>query len=131
VIVVRITNCLQEQLLATEDSLAAAQEAVEAAKAEAAEMKTHSLRTMADMENLRVRTNNQIADAKTFAIQGFAKSILEVADTLERAVVCVPADMVADGTEADRETLLRNLQHLRTGVVLTDKVRDPCVMGCV
>ncbi|OAD52097.1 hypothetical protein WN48_03052 [Eufriesea mexicana] len=49
-------------------------------------------RALADGENLRVRLNKQIEDAKMFGIQGFCKDLLEVADILGKATESVPKD---------------------------------------
>lgn len=113
---------LQALLDESEAQLAETQVKLEACHKDNEEMKTRVLRTMADMENLRTRTTNQVAEAKLFAVQGFAKSILEVADNLERAKASVPAEMVSSESTADREVLHKNLDQLRTGVVLTEKV---------
>ncbi|XP_073845618.1 grpE protein homolog, mitochondrial Roe1 [Musca autumnalis] len=51
-------------------------------------------RSLADSENLRVRLNKQIADAKIFGIQSFCKDLLEVADILGHATKAVPQDQL-------------------------------------
>jgi len=57
-----------------------------AAQAEIAELKDKMLRTHAEMENLRKRTQREIADAHKFGIEKFATSLLDVVDNLERAL---------------------------------------------
>ncbi|MEK0084537.1 nucleotide exchange factor GrpE [Benzoatithermus flavus] len=59
---------------------------------EVAELKDRLLRTLADMENLRRRTQREIEDARKFAITGFARDLLEVADNLSRALASVPPE---------------------------------------
>ncbi|ATX82366.1 molecular chaperone GrpE [Mariprofundus ferrinatatus] len=59
---------------------------LEAAEAEIAELKDRLLRTHAEMENLRKRTERQIADAHKFGVEKFATSLLDVMDNLERAL---------------------------------------------
>ena len=90
-----------------------------------AQLKERILRTLADMENLRTRTNQQLEESRQFAVQSFAKDVLDVADNLERALESVPAELLDDATaaEADPATLRKNLQSLHNGVALSQKVR--------
>lgn len=53
--------------------------------AELTAVKDRLLRTMAEMENLRRRTEKEVADAKTYGISSFARDMLTVADNLQRA----------------------------------------------
>ncbi|KAL0362871.1 UNVERIFIED_CONTAM: GrpE protein2, mitochondrial [Sesamum calycinum] len=48
-------------------------------------MKDKVLRSFAEMENVKERTRRESENAKKFAIQNFAKSLLDVADNLGRA----------------------------------------------
>ena len=57
-----------------------------AAQAEVAELQDKLLRQHAEMENLRKRTQREVADARKYAIEKFATSLLDVVDNLERAV---------------------------------------------
>lgn len=56
------------------------------------EVKDKYKRSIAETENVRNRMQKQISDAKIFAIQGFCKDLLEVADILEKAVELTPKD---------------------------------------
>ena len=58
------------------------------------ELNERHLRTLADMENLRARTQRQSEDAKKFAVQGFAKDLLDVADNMDRACQTVTEDII-------------------------------------
>jgi molecular chaperone GrpE len=60
-------------------------EQVTAALEAAADFKDKLLRALADMENLRKRTEREVADARSYAITGFARDVLQVADTMHRA----------------------------------------------
>jgi molecular chaperone GrpE len=60
-------------------------EQVTAALEAAADFKDKLLRALADMENLRKRTEREVADARSYAISGFARDVLQVADTMHRA----------------------------------------------
>ena len=56
--------------------------AVEALVRENAEMKDRLLRTLAEMEDLRRRTEREIADGRAYAVTGFARDALAVADNV-------------------------------------------------
>jgi molecular chaperone GrpE len=61
-------------------------------EAENAELKDRSLRILAEMENLRKRTEREVQDARAYAVSAFARDLLTVADNLDRALAAVPAD---------------------------------------
>ncbi len=60
--------------------------------AERDEWKDRALRVAAEMENLKRRSEAQQNDARAFAIQRFAKDLLPVADSLQRALQAAPKD---------------------------------------
>jgi molecular chaperone GrpE len=92
----------------------------EALAKEVAETRDKMLRTLADMENLRKRTTREVADARTYAISGFARDVLDIADNLQRALDAVPADARAaadpglkaliEGVELTERSLLNTLE---------------------
>ena len=59
---------------------------------EVQELKDRLLRTLAEMENLRTRTQREVEDVRKFAVTGFARDLLEVGDNLGRALASVPAE---------------------------------------
>lgn len=73
---------------------------VEALQAENADLKDRLLRSVAEMENLRKRTERDVADTRSYAIAGFARDMLAATDALSRALLVIPADVraTADGT---------------------------------
>lgn len=70
----------------------AADEAADATADEVAELKDRVLRTLAEMENLRRRTQRDVEEARKFAVTGFARDLLEVVDNLGRALASVPPE---------------------------------------
>ncbi|KAK9792512.1 hypothetical protein WJX73_009026 [Symbiochloris irregularis] len=82
------------------------------------EVTERSLRALADLENLRERSARQAETTRKFAVQGFAKSLLEVADNLERALSVSGVEQ--QQTSAD--TALTQLESLRGGLNLTQKI---------
>ena len=63
-----------------------------AALLKADEYRDQSLRTLADMENLRRRTEKEIGDARKFAVEKFAKELLVVLDSLELGIQAAAGD---------------------------------------
>ena len=65
---------------------------IEKLNAENAELKDRLLRALAEMENLRRRTEREVADARAYGVANLARDMLSVADNLARAVesICRP-----------------------------------------
>lgn len=72
------------------------------AQAKAAEYMDMALRARADLDNLRKRSQHELAAAHKFAIEGFAESLIPVRDSLEMALsVETPSvDNLREGVEA-------------------------------
>src|SRR6478609_227913 len=92
----------------TAQSAAAPDPVAELAK-EAAEMKDRLLRTLAEMENLRRRTEREVADARAYGVTSFARDILAVADNMERAMKALD-DEIRDKADAGVKALLDGLE---------------------
>ncbi|TAL82246.1 MAG: nucleotide exchange factor GrpE [Beijerinckiaceae bacterium] len=60
---------------------------------ENAELKDKLLRTLADMENLRRRTEKEVADAKLYGVASFARDMLTFADNVQRIIANIPAEL--------------------------------------
>jgi molecular chaperone GrpE len=95
------------------DDAAPGTDALAAAEAEKAEMKDKLLRTLADMENLRRRTEKEVADARAYAVTAFARDMLTVADNIHRALDAVPAEARVQMDDA--------LKALIEGIELTER----------
>ncbi|ASP35608.1 nucleotide exchange factor GrpE [Labrenzia sp. VG12] len=65
---------------------------LELLQTENADLKDRALRAMAEMENLRRRTEKEIKDARQYAVSGFARDMLTVSDNLRRALEALPED---------------------------------------
>lgn len=81
-------------------------------EAELEETRDRLLRTLAEMENLRRRTAREMEEARKYAVTGFARDLLEVADNLSRALESVPP------RAKEEIDLIRNLAE---GVAMTEK----------
>ncbi|NNM57240.1 nucleotide exchange factor GrpE [Acidocella sp.] len=54
------------------------------------EMKDKWLRSEAEMANLRARTKREVEDARLYAVQKFAKDVVEAAENLKRGIDSLP-----------------------------------------
>lgn len=80
------------------------------------ELKNQLLRSLAEQENIRAIARRDVQAARDFSTKSFAKSLLEVADNLERALDSVTLDEhQIDATVADpgarRSQILRPVLH--------------------
>ena len=80
---------------------------------ELAETKDRLLRTLADMDNMRKRTEREVADARVYGISTFARDILGVADNMHRAMQALDDELRAKADEATKALL--------EGVELTER----------
>jgi len=90
---------------------------------EVADYKDKLLRALADMENLRRRTDREVADARAYGISSLARDIIGVADNFRRAleaagesaaVIEGPGKALLEGVELIERELLKVLE--RSGV---------------
>jgi molecular chaperone GrpE len=86
---------------------------VEQLAREASDNKDKLLRALAEMENLRRRTERQVADAREYGITAFARDVLAVADNMGRAMSAIDPQL--------RETADAGLKSLLEGVELTER----------
>lgn len=98
------------------DELSALKAEAESLRSENQELKDKALRLMAEMENLRRRTDRDKAEFSKFAISDFARELLVVGDNIRRAIEAVPKDAVTpdsalgsliEGVEVTERELLK------------------------
>jgi molecular chaperone GrpE len=87
---------------------------------EVAELKDRLLRALAEMENLRRRTEREVADARAYGISAFARDLLAVADNMRRALDAFGAEpheapdagtkALLEGIELTERELLKTLE---------------------
>jgi molecular chaperone GrpE len=82
---------------------------IEALKAENQDMRDKLLRTSAEMENLRKRTEREISDTRSYAIAGFARDMLTATDSLSRALMVLPAE-TRDSSDATTRSLIEGIE---------------------
>jgi len=79
----------------------------------AVELRDRLLRSLAEMENLRKRTDREVADARLYGVTSFARDVLVVADNMRRALDAVVPELRANA-QADVKALI-------DGVDLTER----------
>ncbi|GJD47553.1 Protein GrpE [Methylobacterium crusticola] len=95
-----------------------APDAVAALEAEKLDLKDKLLRALADMENMRRRTEREVADARTYAVTNFARDMLNAADNVRRALESVPAEARA-GAEGALKALIDGIELTERDLVKT------------
>jgi molecular chaperone GrpE len=88
------------------------EELYETALAKAEANRNDYLRSMADMQNLRKRTERDVKHARAFSIEGFARDLLPLADNMIRALA------VLDGSDDPA------IESLKEGVEMVQKELD-------
>lgn len=84
-----------------------------ALEVEKQEMRDQMLRALAEMENLRKRSEREKSDARVYAIEKFARDLLSVSDNMARALEALPED--------EREALTEGGKGLLGGIEMTQK----------
>lgn len=82
---------------------------IEKLNSENMELRDRVLRALAEVENIRRRSEREATDMRVYAVTALARDLLPVADNLGRALESVPADALADG----------NFKSFAEGVELT------------
>ncbi|KAH6835637.1 Co-chaperone GrpE family protein [Perilla frutescens var. hirtella] len=85
------------------------------------QMKDKVLRSFAEMENVKDRTRRESENTKKFAIQNFAKSLLDVADNLGRASSAAKGSFSKIHASTDAAGAVQQLKTLLEGVEMTEK----------
>src|ERR1700719_149620 len=80
---------------------------------ELAETKDRLLRTLAEMENLRKRTEREVTDSRLYGVASFSRRVLGVADNIRRALDAVSPELRASAEPG--------VKALIEGVELTER----------
>jgi len=85
-----------------------------------AQLKDVQARANADMYNFQKRVEREADNAKKYALEKFAGSMLDVVDNLERAIAAAPADSnqgLLDGVQLTHKALLTGLAKHHISVI--------------
>jgi molecular chaperone GrpE len=94
---------------ATPSAAAASDPAQPDPVAVAIELRDRLLRALADMDNLRKRTDREVADSRIYGISSFARDIVGVADNIRRALDAVAPELRA-GADAGVKALIEGVE---------------------
>ena len=105
---------------------------VAALEAEVAQLRDRWLRAEAETQNQRARSERQIADARNYAIQKFARDVVEAAENLRRGLDALPPAAPSEdelltklrgGFESVERSFLALLE--RNGILRRDAQGEP------
>jgi molecular chaperone GrpE len=77
------------------------------------------MRSVADFRNLQDRTQREVKSAKDYAIQKFAKDLVDSVDNLDRALAQVPEEKLKATEKTEH---LQDLVSLYEGLKLTETI---------
>ena len=115
-----------------EDLMQAASGRIAALEAERDDFRDRWMRSEAEMANVRTRAKRDVEDARQFAVQKFARDVVEAADNLRRGLDSLPAAQegepaivtkLRDGFEGVERSLIAVLE--RNGVARVEAVGQP------
>lgn len=111
----------------TDEVMSAASSRIKELEAKVAEEHDKWMRSEAEMQNLRARTKREIDDARQYAVQKFARDVVEAAENLKRGLTSLPPKTegedsiitkMREGIEGTERSFLSILE--RHGVVCQD-----------
>ncbi|EKP0296585.1 nucleotide exchange factor GrpE [Aeromonas veronii] len=119
---------VDSEVTAEQARIAELEAQLETAIQKAAEERERALRTAAEMENLRRRTEQDVEKAHKFALEKFANELLPVLDNLERAIEL--ADKENEALKPMIEGVELTLKSMQSGVakfglVALDPINQP------
>ena len=100
--------------------------ALAAAEAKAQENWNSYLRSVAELENYRKRTEREIENARKFAIERFAQDLVTVGDALEAGITAGagnPGPVLLEGAQATLRQLQRAFE--KAGIKIIDPAGQP------
>lgn len=90
---------------------------LQAKEREVLDLQARIQRAVADYRNLQEQTRREVTAAREFALQRFAKDLLDSVDNLDRALATVPAEALANTSEANKD-----LRDLHSGLKMTEEI---------
>ncbi len=90
------------------------------------QIKDQLLRTMAELDNTQKRSLKERDEAKKYAISNFARDLLNIRDTLDRALDSIPEEdrkkdgllkTIFDGVSLTRDELLKVFTHYHIAAI--------------
>lgn len=94
---------------------------LEAKTREVIDLKDKYLRSVADFRNLQERTRREVESTRQFAIQRFAKDLIESVDNLDRALTTVSPEKLVPSDGEPHDTT-KDLVNLHDGLKMTEAI---------
>ncbi|MBE7210263.1 MAG: nucleotide exchange factor GrpE, partial [Gluconacetobacter diazotrophicus] len=96
-------------------------------EAQLAEMREKWVRTEAELQNVRNRARREVEDARQYAVQKFARDVVEAAENLRRGLGSLPAGDGADGMVAKLREGFESVERSFLGILERNgiKATDP------
>jgi len=112
-------------------SLDSPEERIKALEAQLFDAKDKMMRALADAENTRRRSVKDREDASKYAVQSFAKDLLDFSDNFHRALAAIPTELhdderianVITGLEAMDSNLLKSFE--KHGIRKIEPIDEP------
>jgi molecular chaperone GrpE len=114
-------NDNEDQMSEPENAAGDVHAVIAALQAESADLKDRLLRALAETENTRRRAERDRLDASQYAVTGFARDMVAIADNFARALAALPSDKletadpaikaVIEGVEVTERQLLATLER--------------------
>lgn len=89
------------------------EERLKSAEEEAERNRTDYLRALAEAENVRRRADKRVEEARKFALEGFARDLITLADNADRALDAVRAQGASEDSPATR-SMREGLEMIRS-----------------
>ena len=86
-------------------------------EAQVKDLRDQLLRSLAEQDNTRRIAQRDIESARNFAVQSFAKSLLEVSDNLTLALQSVPEEERTSGDNPTLKTLFEGIEMTEKGLM--------------
>ncbi|AQS89370.1 heat shock protein GrpE [Neoasaia chiangmaiensis NBRC 101099] len=115
-----------------EETMQAATARIQELEAQVEEFRDKWMRSEADMQNLRARAKRDVDDARQYAVQKFARDVVEAAENLQRGVASLPAKVegedslltkLREGFEGTERSFLGILE--RNGISCNHPLGEP------
>ncbi|KAJ9158355.1 hypothetical protein NKR19_g3391 [Coniochaeta hoffmannii] len=113
------TDAVKEAEATASEVEAALKKQLEEKEAEIRDWKDKFIRSVADFRNLQDRTQREVKSAKDYAIQKFAKDLVDSVDNLDRALAQVPEEKL---NAAEKTEHLQDLVNLYEGLKMTENI---------
>lgn len=108
-----MTDDANDQTDAAEDIPTGRDDLIFKLNAELEATRDRLLRSVAEAENTRKRAEKEVRDARAYSVSKFAEDMLDIADSLSRAVAAVDEETIANALEP--------MKNLVEGVAMTER----------